>query len=101
MQYPCRTQADPGQESNVSAVTLTGEVTSEEPALESCSARLGMARSDGEGCLRTILEKESGGREAMRRPPACTVWYTSGAAELSLIVHRVIFSILNATVPFP
>ena len=66
------------------AVILTGEVTREEPALESCSARLGMARSEGEGCRRTILEKESGGREAIRRPPACTVWYTSGAAELSL-----------------
>ena len=82
----------------VSAVTLTGEVTREDPALESCSARLGMARSDGEGCRRTILEKESGGREAMRRPPACTVWYTSSAAELSLIVF---LSIRNATSLIP
>ena len=90
LQFPCRTQADPDRESIVSDVTLTGEVTSEEPALESCSARLGMARSDGEGCLRTILEKESGGREAMSRPPACTVWYTSGGSRV-VIDSRVIF----------
>ena len=63
-------------------VVLTGEGMSEEPALESCSARLGIARSDWEGCLRTILENESGGREAMIRPPACTVWYTSGSSRV-------------------
>ena len=71
-----------GHRTTPTAVTLTGEVTSEDPALESCSARLGMARSDGEGCLRTILEKESGGREAMSRPPAWTVWYTSDGSRV-------------------
>ena len=77
------TDPDPDdRESLLFIVILTGEGMREEPALESCSARLGMARSDGEGCLRTILEKESGGREAMMRPPACTVWYTSGSSRV-------------------
>ena len=71
---------------------------SEEPAFESCSARLGMARSDWEGCLRTILENESGGREAMMRPPACTVWYTSDSNRVvskRLSIHIKINKIIN------
>ena len=65
------------------SLSLTGEHMSEE-ALESCSARLGMTRSDMEGwCRRTIFENESGGREAMMRPPACTVWYTSVGSTAS------------------
>ena len=79
-------------------VVLTGEGMSEEPALESCSARLGMARSDWEGCLRTILENESGGREAMIRPPACTVWYTSDSNRVvskRLSIHIKINKIIN------